>query len=358
VLRIVSIVLAAVIALNVLFVAWLAFLSFLQGRRRPQEPANVRELPRAHALPPLMDRHASRRVVGAATLVAMLFAGTAFASPHAREVAASMLGSVARGLQIGPSEEATIATAPEGGASESLRTRGGPTRPAAPPRGSGGHTASSSSTINGSGSSGAPPVGHVPAIPTAVTASVTSSTSISIMWTDVAAETGYRIERSKDGATEWTPVGTTTIGVTSFGDTGLLQGATYFYRVVASNDVGESAPSDVASATTSVDPASPPTVLAVALSTSSINLTWADVASETGYRVERSADGVSGWLVLTTAGQDVTSYTDAGLQPGTTYYYRVFATNAGGDSASSDVVSAATGTDSPSPASEVFPPVP
>ena len=354
-LRFLWIGLAAVIALNVLFVAWLAFLSMLQRRRRPQGVANVRELPRAHALPPLMDRHASRRIVGAATLVAMLFAGTAFASPHARQVAASMLDSVARGLQIGPSEQATVAPAPMGGA-ESKRTNIGPTTPAAPSRGSG--APASPAAVHGGGGHGTHTVGHAPAIPTAVTASAVSSTAISIGWTDVAAETGYRVERSADGATGWNQLGTTAGGLTTYGDTGLQQGTTYFYRVVAMNAVGESRPSDVASATTGTDPASPTVVTANSLTSSSIGLNWADVASETGYRVERSADGVSGWVVLTTTGQDVTSYTDAGLQAGTTYYYRVFATNAGGDSPSSDVVSATTGLDNPSPAAEVFPPFP
>ena len=347
-LRFLWIGLAAVIALNVLFVAWLAFLSMLQRRRRPEEPANVREFPRTHTVPPLMDRHATRRVVGAATLVAMLFAGTAFASPHARQVAASVLDSVARGLQIGPSEQASVAAAPVGAAAESKHTDLGPTTPAAPSRGSG--APASSSAVHGGGGHGTHTAGHLPAIPTAVTASAVSSTAISIGWSDVAAETGYRIERSKDGATDWMQLDTTSGGTTTYSDNGLDQGTTYFYRVVARNAVGESAPSDIASATTSTDPASPTTVTASPLTSSSIGLNWANVASETGYRVERSADGVSGWVVLTTTGQDVTAYTDAGLQAGTTYYYRVFATNAGGDSPSSDVVSATTTVDAPSPA--------
>ncbi len=354
-LRFVWIGLAAVIALNVLFVAWLAFLSLLQRRRRPEEPANVRALPRSHALPPLMDRRASRRIVGAATLVAMLFAGTAFANPDARQVAASMLDSVARGLQIGPSEQATVTPAPVGGAAESKRTSLGPTIPAAPSRGAG--APASTAPAHGGGAHGTHPVGHAPGIPTAVTASAVSSTRISIGWTDVAVETGYRVERSADGATDWRQLGTTPGGTTTYDDPGLQQGTTYFYRVIAMNAIGESAPSDVASATTGTDPASPTTVTATPLDSSSIALTWADVLSETGYRVERSADGVGGWVVLTTTGQDVTSYTDAGLLPGTTYYYRVFATNAGGDSLSSDVVSATTNADAPSPAA-FLPPSP
>jgi hypothetical protein len=78
-----------------------------------------------------------------------------------------------------------------------------------------------------------------------------------------------------------------------------------------------------------------------------IALTWTDVADETGYRVERSLDGTTGWVELATTGQDVTTYVNATLSPGTTYSYRIIATNAGGDSAPSNVASATTETPPP-----------
>ena len=56
------------------------------------------------------------------------------------------------------------------------------------------------------------------------------------------------------------------------------------------------------------------------------------MATATGYRIERSDDGGTGWATVGTAGQDVTSFTDAGLVPGTGYAYRVIAINAGGES--------------------------
>jgi hypothetical protein len=103
---------------------------------------------------------------------------------------------------------------------------------------------------------------------------------------------------------------------------------------------------DVASATTNIDPPSPPgAVTAVAASSTQIDLAWADVDTETGYRVERSPDGATDWVTVATTGQDVPAYSDTGLSPGATYYYRVFATNAGGDSPASDVASATTNID-------------
>jgi titin len=172
-----------------------------------------------------------------------------------------------------------------------------------------------------------------------------SSTEIDLDWADVADETGYRVERSPDGENGWIPVVTTGQDVTTYSDTLPLPGTTYHYRVFATNAGADSPPSDVTSATTLIDLASPTIVTAVAVSSTEIVLVWADVGTETGYRIERSPDGVNWWSILANTGQDVTTFSDTGLLPGTTYHYWVFATNAGGDSPPSDVVAATTGTD-------------
>jgi formylglycine-generating enzyme required for sulfatase activity len=79
------------------------------------------------------------------------------------------------------------------------------------------------------------------------------------------------------------------------------------------------------------------------LSSSSIRLTWTDNSSnETGFKVERSPDGTSGWVQVQLAATNATSWDDSGLSLGTTYYYRVRATNSAGDSAYSNMTSAST----------------
>jgi fibronectin type 3 domain-containing protein len=52
---------------------------------------------------------------------------------------------------------------------------------------------------------------------------------------------------------------------------------------------------------------------------------------------------------VTTTSASVRAYSDAGLQPATTYSYRVVATNAGGDSPPSAVVTTTTFSDTASP---------
>jgi fibronectin type 3 domain-containing protein len=186
--------------------------------------------------------------------------------------------------------------------------------------------------------------------PTRLTATTASSTEIDLAWTDVSGETGYRLERSLDGASGWSAIGTTGQNVTTYADTGLAAGTTYFYRVVATNTGGDSAPSTVGSATTLPTPPPAPTGLtAAAASSTEIALSWSDVSGETGYKIQRSADGTSGWTQIGTTGQNVTSYADTGLAAGTTYFYRVVATNTGGDSAPSTVASATTKADTTPP---------
>ena len=150
------------------------------------------------------------------------------------------------------------------------------------------------------------------------------------------------MERSLDGVS-FTLLTNLGPNVTSFGDTGLSPLTTYFYRVRSFNGTGPSAWSATGSATTNdALPLAPTALNAVAASSTSINLSWTDNASnETGFRLERSSDGVS-FTLLTNLGPDVTSFGDTGLSPLTTYFYRVRSFNGAGPSAWSASASATT----------------
>lgn len=347
---------AAILALNALAAIWFTVLSLFlrsRGRRRSAGagaqwglraggPIGVPRLPGAAILvSPIGHRISSRRVMGIALCAALLFAGTAFASPRARHIVVGALGMVARGFGPGPSERSATTAAAAGTEGSSSPDAGPSTAAGSPAPGS--DAVRSSAGVGIGAPTAVPAAGDSgPATPTVVTALSDSSTSIDVTWTEVDGETGYRVERSFDGASGWTTIATVGQDVTIYHDAGLSSGATAYYRVVATDASGDSEPSDVVSATTSVDPVAPTTVTAVSASLSEIDLDWADVAGETGYRVERSLDATGAWTTVATTGQDVTTYHDAGLSSGTTVYYRVFATNGGGDSAPSDVVSATT----------------
>jgi hypothetical protein len=88
-------------------------------------------------------------------------------------------------------------------------------------------------------------------------------------------------------------------------------------------------------------PVAPDNVAVSAKTSSQVTLTWNNVALETGYKVARSTDG-SNWTSIALLGADVTTFTDTGLSSGTQYFYRVLATNSGGDSPYSATVTATT----------------
>lgn len=87
-----------------------------------------------------------------------------------------------------------------------------------------------------------------PTAPTLLIATAVSAHQIDLTWTAGTGQDGYIVERSLDGATGWTAVGSS--ATTAFSDKGLLSGTTYYYRVYGYNGSGISGYSNVANATT------------------------------------------------------------------------------------------------------------
>jgi hypothetical protein len=176
------------------------------------------------------------------------------------------------------------------------------------------------------------------AIPGAPALSLGAGTGIAVSWAAVPGSTGYAVERSSDGAT-WSQAGTTAAGVTTFNDNNLTGSFRYFYRVSALSPGGRSAPSGVASLVNR--PGAPFNVTVASFSTSQLVVNWRDVSGDTGYRVERSLDGVN-FTSVGTVGTNRISLSNTGLAAGTTYYYRVAALSPQGDSPYSAVASGTT----------------
>jgi fibronectin type III domain protein len=88
--------------------------------------------------------------------------------------------------------------------------------------------------------------------PTNLTATAVSSSRIDLTWTDNAStEDGYKIERCAGAScTDFTHFTTVGRNGTSYPDAALSAGTSYSYRVRGSNDAGNSAYSNTASATT------------------------------------------------------------------------------------------------------------
>ena len=177
--------------------------------------------------------------------------------------------------------------------------------------------------------------------PSTVTALPTSATAIRLEWASVSGAASYDIERSID-TVAWNTVASTGGEETQYTDVALSSGTTYYYRVTAFVGGQDVSTSDVVSATTTVDTSTAPVFISATGSATSIELAWSDVDGELGYRIDRSPDGTS-WVVgIGTTGEGVASYTDTGLASATTYYYRVVALTADGESPPSPMLSATT----------------
>jgi hypothetical protein len=94
--------------------------------------------------------------------------------------------------------------------------------------------------------------------------------------------------------------------------------------------------------TTSSTPSSPSGLNATSVTSSSVSLTWSDNATnETGYKLERSPDGVN-FTELATLGADAKSFSDSTVSSRSNYSYRVLAYNSAGMSDYSNSVQVTT----------------
>ncbi|TME32147.1 MAG: fibronectin type III domain-containing protein, partial [Chloroflexi bacterium] len=193
-----------------------------------------------------------------------------------------------------------------------------------------------------------------PTAPSNASATATSSSQINVTWnasTDNVGVTGYLVERCQGAnCATFTQVGS--VAASPYNDTGLSPGTSYSYRVRATDAAGNLSPySNLASATTQPPPSDtqPPTApsnaSATATSSSQINVTWnasTDNVGVTGYLVERCQG--ANCATFTQVGSVAASpYNDTGLSPGTSYSYRVRATDAAGNlSPYSNLASATT----------------
>lgn len=183
-----------------------------------------------------------------------------------------------------------------------------------------------------------------PVAPTSLTATATGQTTISLAWTDNSGnESGFKIERKTGAGGTYAQIAVTAANATSFGDTGLTKNTTYYYRIRATNAIGDSAYSNEANATTKDSPPNAPSSLtATAPAYNQVNLSWVDNSTnEQGFYIER-ATGSGSFARIATVTANTVTFSDFTVTGATTYSYRVQAYNTGGPSAYSNTVAITT----------------
>jgi hypothetical protein len=171
---------------------------------------------------------------------------------------------------------------------------------------------------------------NIPLAPSGLRVTSTTSSKVFLAWTDNSGnETGFRIQRKQGATGTYTEIATPGANVTTYtdNDSALLDGTQYYYKVCAYNPAGNSPFSNEVNGITLLS--SPTSLTATAVSSSQVNLTWTDNSrTETAYLVERKATSSGNYAQIGSVGMNVHSYTDTyNFGSGTTYYYRVRATN-------------------------------
>jgi len=171
-----------------------------------------------------------------------------------------------------------------------------------------------------------------PTTPTGLSATVTFG-QVNLTWAASSSATSYNIGRSLTSSGPYTIIANTS--GTSYTDTGLSNGTTYYYVVSAVGAGGVSGIS--AELIVTLPTLLPPTGLSATTNFNQVKLTWAASSGAASYNVKRST---STGTETTIASPAITSYTDTNVFGGTVYFYVVSAVNAGGESINSSEISA------------------
>jgi uncharacterized protein (TIGR03437 family) len=164
----------------------------------------------------------------------------------------------------------------------------------------------------------------LPPAPTNLQATATSSTQVTLTWTNNATDaTAIRIEVRSVSATTFTDLGPGTT-LTSTGFSSLQPNTTYIFRVRAQNAAGYSGYSNEASVQTQAAAPLPPTNLqAIAVSSTQVTLSWINPTTPfVRVHLERGNSSAS-FFEIAALSSSTTTYQDTGLASSSNYYYRV-----------------------------------
>jgi fibronectin type 3 domain-containing protein len=177
-----------------------------------------------------------------------------------------------------------------------------------------------------------------PAAPTNLSGIVVSGSEIDISWTNNANNaTAMLIDRSGDGV-HFTQIASISGTATTYQDTSLSPGNTYYYEVQATNAAGSSTFSNIIQVSTVVPPAPPIDLVATNVTTTEVDLSWVNVATNaTGIKILKQLGSNSSQVIASGLSPTTTSYDITGLTPGSPYLFEVDALNSNGPSGATTI---------------------
>ncbi|EHS58008.1 S-layer domain protein [Paenibacillus sp. Aloe-11] len=171
-------------------------------------------------------------------------------------------------------------------------------------------------------------------------AATASDEQVTLNWSSVLDATSYKVyQGTSPGIYDAVPVAT--VNGTTATVTGLTNGTTYYFTVKSSNEHGDSSASNEVSAKPHINPPAAPGGLTATSGNGQVTLGWNSVSGAVTYDVYKgTASGSYGSIPVATVSGATYSYTETDLTNGTTYFFVVKASNAGGYSDNSNEVSA------------------
>ena len=163
-------------------------------------------------------------------------------------------------------------------------------------------------------------------------AEVLTKTANKLSWNAVDGANTYQLYRSEARNGVYEKIAT--LSATSYKDTGLTTGKTYYYKVVAGTGSSASNASNIVLATPAI-----PAVRHLKVnntSATSVQTSWSKVDGAKAYNLYMSTEKGDGYELVTST--SAIEYKVTGLTKGTTYYFKVCATDGTDEGASSYIV--------------------
>lgn len=165
-----------------------------------------------------------------------------------------------------------------------------------------------------------------PAAPGNVAVASATSRTLTLSWSDVAGEIGYRIYQ--DGST--TPLATVAANATSYTVTNLGVATTHSFVIEAFNAAGQASSQAVTGSTLALPVAASGVAASLSTQQLTLNVNWTDNAGdETGYRIERCigtatfCNTATNYITVGLVDAGVTTFADTNASANAGHVYRV-----------------------------------